>query len=139
MSNTGRVFFGLRGDFVPDQLTEAIGIEPTSASMAGERIPGKVPKCSLWDYSTEEIRGEVVDVYDLSSKIVKDLAPYANRISTEVKRRDLMAVLQGVLWISTDEDISTPVIGFESDVISFLHHVGGTIDIDTYRKTDEDS
>jgi hypothetical protein len=135
MTNLGRVYFGLRGDFVPAELTEAIGIKPTSAKMAGERIPGKVPKCSMWDYSTEQVEGEVVDVYDLSSKIIKDLAPYADRIAAEVRKRDLAAVLQVVLWISTDEDVSTPAIGFDAEVINFLHHVGGTIDIDTYRNT----
>ena len=76
-------------------------------------------------------------IYNLSSKIVKDLAPHAERIVTEVRKRDLAAVLQVVLWISTDEQVSTPAIGFDADVISFLHRVGGTIDIDTYRNTPE--
>ena len=137
MTNSGRVYLGLRGDFVPDELTEAIGIKPTSAKMAGESIPGKVPKCSMWDYSTPEVEGEVVDVYELSGKVVKDLAPHAERIAAEVRKRDLAAVLQVVLWISTDEEVSTPAIGFDADVISFLHRVGGTIDIDTYRNTPE--
>ena len=137
MTNSGRVYFGLRGEFVPDELTEAIGIKPTSAEMAEQRIPGKTAKCSMWDYSTEEVEGEVVDVYELSSKIVKDLAPHAERIAAEVLKRDLAAVLQVVLWISTGEKVSTPAIGFHADVINFLHRVGGTIDIDTYRNTPE--
>lgn len=137
MTNSGRVYFGLRGRFVPDELTEAIGIKPTSARMEGERLSGKAAKCSMWDYSTEEVEGEVVDIYELSSRIVKDLAPHAERIAAEVRKRDLAAVLQVVLWISTDEKVSTPAIGFDADVINFLHRVGGTIDIDTYRNTAE--
>ncbi|MFC1833600.1 DUF4279 domain-containing protein [Thermodesulfobacteriota bacterium] len=139
MSNSGRVYFGLRGNFTPAELTEAIGIQPTSAKMKGERVAGKLPACSLWAYSSEETEGEIVDVYALSSKVVRALEPYADRIATEVQKRDLSAVLQVVLWISTDDEISTPVIGFETEVIAFLHQVGGTIDIDTYRNTPEDS
>lgn len=142
MSNSGRVYFGLRGDFVPAELTEALGIQPTCAAMAGERIPGRAPKCSLWDYSTEEFgesEGDVVDVYELSREIVGALAPHAERIAAEVRRRNLIAVLQVVLWISTDDEVSTPAIGFDSDVIAFLHRVGATIDIDidTYRSAPE--
>ena len=137
MMNSGRVYFSLRGEFVPAELTEAIGIKPTSAQMAGERIAGKLAKYSMWDYSTEEVEGEVVDVYDLSSKIVKDLVPHADRIAAEVRKRDLAAALEVVLWISMDEEVSTPIIGFDTDVINFLHHVGATIDIDTYRNTPE--
>ncbi|MFC1836304.1 DUF4279 domain-containing protein [Thermodesulfobacteriota bacterium] len=129
MSNSGRVYFSLTGDFAPAELTEAIGIQPTNAKMAGERVPGKISACSVWDYSSEETEGEMVDVHDL--------APHAERIAAEVQKRDLTAVLQVVLWISTDDENSTPAIGFEADVIAFLHQVGGTIDIDTYRNAPE--
>jgi hypothetical protein len=141
MSNTGRVYFSLRGEFVPADLTAAIGIEPTSSAMAGERklLPKPVPRCSLWDYSTETVEGEVVDVYEMSSQVVSDLAPYTERIADEVQKRHLMAVPEVVLDISTDEDVSTPILGFETEVIDFLHRVGATIDIDTYRNTPEES
>ena len=139
MSNTGTVCFVLRGDFKPEELSEAIGILPTNASMGGERIPGKSPKCSLWEYAAEEIENEIFDVYDLSRELVNDLLPYAENIATEVKKRDLGATLQVVLWISTDNGITSPAIGFEAPVISFLHHVGASIDIDTYRNSAEKS
>ena len=42
------------------------------------------------------------------------------------------AVLQVVLYITTDETKSTPAIGFEPEVISFLNAVGASVDIDTY-------
>jgi len=42
-------------------------------------------------------------------------------------------VLEVVLRITLDETKSTPAIGFDSRVISFLNRVGASIDIDTYR------
>jgi hypothetical protein len=47
--------------------------------------------------------------------------------------KTLEAVLEVVLTITLDETKSTPAIGFDSRVISFLHEVGASIDIDTYR------
>ena len=43
------------------------------------------------------------------------------------------AVLEVVLWITMDETKSTPAIGFDADVLSFVVAVGATIDVDTYR------
>ena len=69
----------------------------------------------------------------MSEALITKLAPYVERI-VEVKRKfGLTCILQVVLWIDQDETKSMPAIGFEHTVIVFLHTVGGTIDIDTYR------
>ncbi len=133
MTNKARVYFGLRGDFDPPELTDAIGIKPTRVAKAGERIPDKIPKCSHWDYSTEEVSGDILDVDEMSSQIIRDLVPYTENIVKAIKKWDLTSWLEVVLWVSTDENISTPMVGFEPDVIQFLHVVGATIDIDMYR------
>jgi len=41
--------------------------------------------------------------------------------------------LEVVLTVTPDDSKSTPAIGFESEVIAFVHKVVATIDIDTYR------
>ena len=46
---------------------------------------------------------------------------------------NLRCVFQVMLWIDQNEEASMPAIGFESPVINFIHAVGATIDIDTYR------
>ena len=61
------------------------------------------------------------------------LGPYADRIIEAKQALGLEAILEVVLTITTDETKSTPAIGFDSNVIDFLHRVGASIDVDTYR------
>ncbi len=69
----------------------------------------------------------------MSSALVAQLAPFAEKIASTRQALGLEAVLEVVLWISIDESKSTPAIGFDHEVISFLQKVGATIDVDTYR------
>ena len=126
--NEGRVYFGLFGDdFDPESLS--LGISPTQTRLRGSPIP----KYSSWMLSTEKIVAEVVDVYSLAASLVRLLLPYEANIIDAMKRHKLEAVLEVVLTISPDETLSTPAIGFDADVVSFMSRVGGSIDIDTYR------
>jgi len=56
-----------------------------------------------------------------------------------VHEHNLHAVLEVVLWISWDDSIPTPAIGFERSVIEFLFKTGAVIDIDTYRNIDDEN
>ena len=130
MSNEGRVYFGLIGDnFEPDELTNFLGLKPSKAKKKGNPIPKK----SYWQVSTETIEGEVIDIYKMSSALLKTIKPYTKKIIEAKQRFQLEAYLQVVLWITTDETKSTPIIGFETDVIEFLNDVKASVDIDTYR------
>ena len=134
MKNKGRVYFGLWGNFSPTEATDIIGVEPTETWFAHERFPErKLPKESIWDYSTDVVEDEIVDVYELSKNIVDDLKPHATKIKEFVESNNLRATLKVVLHISPDETVSTPIIGFDRQVIDFLSEVGATVDIDTYR------
>jgi hypothetical protein len=130
VTNEGEVYFALFGhDFDPDEVTRLIGIEPTSTHRRGS----PTPKHTSWKFSSGKIENDIVDVYEMSSSLVSRLLPYVEKI-VDVKRRfQLEAVLEVVLWITTDESKSTPAIGFEPQVIAFLYTVGASIDIDTYR------
>ena len=135
MKNDGRVYFGLWGDFTPSEATERIGIEPTESWLKHSRFPErKVPKESIWDYSSETIKDDIVDVYLLSRKVVDDLLPHTEKIRDYISEKNLRARLEVVLYISSDDSVSTPIIGFDETVLKFLADVGATIDIDTYRK-----
>jgi hypothetical protein len=128
--NEGEVYFCLYGDdFDPDAVTKVIGINPTRTKRKGDPIP----RCSSWHYSTGKIENDLVDVYELSSSLIAKLAPYSDNILKVKRDYNLKAILEVVLTISPDDSKSTPAIGFESEVIAFLHKVGATIDIDTYR------
>jgi hypothetical protein len=128
--NEGEVYLGLFGDdFDPDAVTRIIGLKPTRIMRKGNPRP----KRSSWEFSTGKIKGEVVDVYEMASSLVKKLAPYENQILNAKNDLDLDAVLEVVLTITCDDSKSTPAIGFEGNVLTFLNKIGATIDIDTYR------
>lgn len=129
----GYVYFGLRGAFDPDELTLRLGITPTSSCGQGTRNPKRgLPKTSLWEVSTERIVAECIDVYELADQIVSKLEGNAAQIKDAIAALDLYAVLEVVLYFSTDDSVSTPAIGFSNRVLAFLADVNASIDIDTY-------
>ena len=127
--NVGEVYFGLFGsDFDPSIAKSAIPIYRAVATPKGDPIP----KYSSWRFSTGKIEHDYVDVYELASTLVSELQPHTKDIIRIKERFELEAILQVVLTISTTEDHSTPAIGFNEDVLNFIHAVGATIDVDTY-------
>ncbi len=133
-TNEGRVYFALAGDdFDPDELTEFIGIQPTTIIRKGSRDPGKIPQTSSWVLSTENMVDDFIDVYEMSRSIVNQLMPKKDLIWEAIERFSLSPRLEVVLWFSINEDISTPVIGFDVETIKFLGEIGADIDIDSYK------
>jgi hypothetical protein len=113
----------LRGTFDPDEMTLRLGFTPTSSSAQGSRNPQRgLPKTSQWHVSTERIVAEVVSQLEGNAAQIKDA----------IAAFDLHAVLEVVLYFSSDEEVSTPAIGFSHRVIAFLADVNASIDIDTY-------
>jgi uncharacterized protein DUF4279 len=103
MSNEGEVYFGLFGDDF-DPASLSIGIAPTRTRRKA-----------------------------MASTLVGALEPHADRVLEAKRAFGLEAVLEVVLTITRDQAKSTPAIGFDSRVIAFLHRIGASIDIDTYR------
>ncbi|MGV3525863.1 MAG: DUF4279 domain-containing protein [Candidatus Sericytochromatia bacterium] len=145
--NIGYVYFALRGtDFNPDLATQRLGIQPTSVTYKGEVKPGKSAnfyyppaKGSSWKLSTEEVTQEDLDVYAMALEITSQLEHKADEIARLVQELQLEAYLEVVLYITQEEDVSLPIIGFEPQTIAFLAKVGAFIDIDTYKNyLDED-
>jgi len=136
VTNEGRVYFALYGkDFDPNEVTRLVGIEPTRAQRKGDPRP----KHSIWKVSTDHVEDEAIDIYEMSSTLVARLRPFAERIAEVKQQLGLEAVLEVVLRITTDDTKSTPVIGFDTEVITFLNAVGAYIDVDTYRNTGSES
>jgi hypothetical protein len=130
MTNETEVYIALKGDdFDPADITALIGIKPTSFMKKNNPIP----KCSQWIYSSGRIKNDVIDIYDISKKLILNLVPYKENIKVIKNKFDLTIVLEVVVWITMDSSISTPAIGFDSEVISFLNYIEASIDIDTYR------
>lgn len=133
-TNEGRVYFALDGeDFEPDDVTGFIGISPTSIMRKGSKIPGKLPAKSSWEYSSENVVNEFIEVFAMADTIINELKPKKQLIIQAMKKYDLVARLEVVLWFSMNEEHSTPAIGFEPNTIQFLSDVGAFIDVDTYK------
>lgn len=128
--NEGEVILRLTGDnFDPDRVTEFLGIQPSYAKKKGS----PTPKCSIWEFSLGKTDNEIVDIYDMATKLVNQLEPKVDLLINAIAKFDLSCVMQVVLWITMDESKSTPAIGFECETISLLNKLNAFIDIDTYR------
>ena len=131
MTNEGEVYVRLQGEnFNPADVTALLGLEPTKTERKGDPIP----RHTSWILSEGKLEADVIDVYEMSSALVRKLEPVAEHIVEAIRRYELEAVLQVVLWVTSDESKPTPAIGFEPNVISFLSTIGASIDVDTYRK-----
>ncbi|TAA48297.1 DUF4279 domain-containing protein [Corallincola spongiicola] len=133
-TNEGRVYFALDGDdFDPDEITRFLGIEPTSVKRKGSKIPGRVPRMSSWQLSTQNIVDDYIDVFEMATEIVDKLRTKKELILQAKERFNVSARLEVVLWFSMKEDNSTPAIGFEIETVEFLGSIGAFVDIDTYK------
>ena len=131
--NEGRVYFAFQGDnFDPNEITKLIGINPTKIRLKNELPSGKLPKFNSWIFSSENVVDEVIDIYEMTTSLVKTLESKVDIINEIRKKLNVTTCLQVVLSFSTNEGISTPVIGFDTATIDFLAKVGAFIDIDTY-------
>lgn len=135
MTTTGEVYFAMYGDnFEPDEVTAYVGLTATKIFRKGPRSPdAPLRRNSCWSVSNGRIESDLIDVYEMSEALVTRLAPFAAKIVEAKKKFDLRCVFQVVLWIDQDEEAPMPAIGFGLPVIDFIHIVGATIDIDTYR------
>ncbi|WP_024617753.1 DUF4279 domain-containing protein [Pseudomonas kilonensis] len=135
MTSACEVYLGLYGDdFEPDDVSDFIGLMATSIQLKGEHDSDLAhPKASVWKFSLGRIESEVVDVYEMSEKLVEQLSAFEFEITGATQKFNLSAKLQVVLWIDQNDTKSMPSIGFERPVLRFLNAISASIDIDTYR------
>lgn len=135
MTSRGEVYFAMYGDdFEPNEVTAHVGFSATGVRRKGERRPEvPIPRNSSWEISTGKVESDVIDVYEMSEQLVAQLTPFVSKIVEARTMFNLRCIFQVVLWIDQNEDASMPAIGFEAQVIDFIHAVGAKIDIDTYR------
>ncbi|MDJ0579492.1 DUF4279 domain-containing protein [Crocosphaera sp.] len=130
-TNECYVYFALDGeDFEPNDVTDYLNIEPTSVRRKGERLPGRIPRYSSWVLSTQKIINEIIDVDEMASELIKILEPKTNQINEIAEKLNLATRLEVVLWITTDDTQTTPMISFNVNSINFLSNVNAYIDID---------
>lgn len=87
----------------------------------------------MWQYSTETVIEDYIDIYEMSESVISALEPFSDRIKDAMRSMNLCGVLQVVLYLSMDDSLPTPAIGMSERTVNFVASVGASIDIDTYR------
>ena len=134
-SNT-YIYFGIRGEFDPNDLASRIGMAPTKSAARHSRDPErKIPRCSTLRFAQThaDAGDEAVDLYGLADAVYQKLKDHKDKIAQVVKTHDVVATFQVVLEFPVSDDVPTPAIGFSPGVVNFVAEVGASIDIDTYR------
>jgi hypothetical protein len=128
------VYFALKGDdFDPKTITNKIGIEPSDSWRKGEKGKYKPElEFSCWELSTEKGK-EYIEIDNLVNEIVAKLFDKIEIINDIKARLELVSVLEIVLYIDTNPDISTPALGHDLKTLEFLYKTGTITDIDIYR------
>lgn len=128
-ASKGEVYLGVYGDeFDPDTFTRLVGLTPTSTRC---KAPPRY-KTAKWTLSAGAVKTDFIDVYSMANDLAALLEPYAEKIAAAKAELKLDVVFQVVLWISKNEFVSTPAIGFEVKVVRLLSAIGASIDVDTY-------
>jgi len=132
--NECRVYFAFDGDnFNPNEITKLLRIQPTNIKLKNSLPSRKLPKFSSWIFSSDNIIDDIIDIYDITAVLLKNLEDKVDVINEIKQKFNVTTRLGIVLSFSINEEVPTPIIGFETDTISFLAKIGASIDIDTYQ------
>ncbi|MEE9447686.1 MAG: DUF4279 domain-containing protein [Arenicellales bacterium] len=129
-SNEGRVFFSLAGyQYNPDEITELLGLTPTTVVNDGASSPTEKPAISVWELSLDNVAGDV-DIFALTDDLIKLLEPEKDAIINVIESHNLSPKLGVVLTLSTDENQAPLDLGFRGLSLKFLSDIGAVIDVD---------
>ncbi len=87
----------------------------------------------MWIFSSGNISADIIDVEEITIGILKHFKGYSNILKRQREKHELTLILQVVLFVSTNDEISTLSLGFSTKTIKFLNEIGTAIDIDLYR------
>ncbi len=111
----------------PDQVTQHLGISPTSVDASGARSDLNKPVLSSWEFSTETVSGDF-DVYKLTDNLIKKIEPAKDKILAICKSLNLSPRIGLVL--SVDPSVPAPDVAFGARTIRFLADIGAFINVD---------
>ncbi len=97
---------------------------------------GKKLSFSSWEWRAEKIDNLFVN--KLVEEVVNRLFEKIDLINELKKEFQLSSILEVVLYIDANEEISTPVIGHDLKTIEFLYKTNTETDVDIYRFNSRD-
>jgi len=126
--DTWYAYFHLRGSFNPAEITERVGIAPTSAVTEGDPgLSGQPVQCSR-----RELRSRLNDTADLESHLADVLEQLdANRAVFIGLSREFGGTMELVGYFKERE----PGVHFEREIVQRIAEYGLCIDCDFYNRT----
>jgi hypothetical protein len=128
------VYFALTGDnFDPQIVTERIGVTPTEKWNKGDK--GKYKPTldySCWKLSAEKGKEHIM-VNSLVDEVIGQLFDKIEIINELKKQFDLDSGLEIVMYVDTNEEQSTPALGYDLKTSEFLYRTQTKADVDIYR------
>lgn len=129
------VYFALMGDvFDMENVTSKLEIVPTEVWKKGDA--GRYRKeldFSCWKLCSKKNIDQLF-VADLVNEVVGQLFDKIDAINELKQQYGLQSILEVVLYVNTNEDESTPSLGFDSKTIEFLYRTNTEVDVDIYRR-----
>ena len=134
MDETPYVYFQLTGgELDPQIITDKLKINPTEVFRKGDkRKYNTTSEFSGWKLSADKGPDHLM-IEELVEKIVSKLFDKIELINELKEYYGLNSVLEIVLFIDTNEEKSTPVLGHDLKTIEFLYRTQTRTDIDIYR------
>ncbi len=127
------VYFALKGeDFNPQDITDRLGIEPTASCRKGDK--GKFNpslKSSCWEISTDKEKYSL-DIDKLIEEIIAKLKDKIDTIIDLKAEYNLSSILAIVMYVDSNPEQSTPILGHDLETIEFLHQTKTITDVDIY-------
>lgn len=128
-------YFAFNGDnFDPEIITKELGIKPTNSWRTGDQkryVQQQKYSCSRWELRSTI--NEALDINKLVREVVIQLKDKIEVINKLKREYQLDSVLEMVIFVEMDEQISTPMLGHDLMTIEFLFKTRTETDVDIYR------
>ncbi len=122
------LYFAFKGDyFDTNAITELLRIQPTSVKVKNSPIP----KSTTWSYQIE--MGSVIDFETYIHDLLNIFESRIERINQLKNELQLTTILQFVIEIDTNPNISTPYFGLNQRATNFLCQTATDVDYDLYK------
>lgn len=123
------VSFIIRGqELTPDNITEAIMVEPTKSFKIGDKKRKNIDVFydkNCWYYSKESF-SEADSVNDVIDRLIDDLKHAKNMLKCISREMDL------VLSVAIYKNNDWPIIRLSNSTLVFLGEIGAIVDFDIY-------
>jgi len=116
------------GDFDPDEVTDALGIEPTKTWRIGDPIQNTLLKRKHNGWSVATSREESLDLGKQIRDLLRRLEPTFSSIATLRDRVDLNVEVSCAIYIYGE----TPSMHLDRETLSMIERLDAEIDFDLY-------